>query len=337
MDTISQDIDVGQRLLIELFMRGIHSTEPTALPPAPNTYLTRPEIGCSVKALTRGKECDVFDVFMYPVSGIMKLWHLFLQSFLEAQTAWLVSIVLLVITVRSLIAPLNWIALRSTRIGGLLKPRLMALPTPTTVEEFNANSTRTRQLHEEYRYRPAVGCLPPLIMLPVLIGLYRLLRRMATAPPGTSIGLLSPAEVEDFRTTTFQDVPLPAYVAMPDSLARDFGVSGEQVRDLITPFLIAAIAFTVANMAVGIVRQFWTTNFNQKLQRRMFIFAVSLLLLIPVMLWWLAMHVVIPVAIILYWFCTNLYTLVLNCVLTLILNRRYPIDEPVHELSLIHI
>ncbi len=44
------------------------------------------------------------------------------EDFVGESTAWLISIILLVITVRGVVVPLNWISVRSARIGALIRP-----------------------------------------------------------------------------------------------------------------------------------------------------------------------------------------------------------------------
>ena len=52
----------------------------------------------------------LYDAFMYPVSAVMKLWHLIFQNVfgLDDSISWLISIPFLIVTVRGLIAPLTW-------------------------------------------------------------------------------------------------------------------------------------------------------------------------------------------------------------------------------------
>lgn len=76
----------------------------------------------------------MLEVFMYPVSGILKLWHLLFASFLDESMAWLVAIVFLVLTVRSFIAPLNWLSVRSGRIKALMRPEPMQLEIDLTLQ-----------------------------------------------------------------------------------------------------------------------------------------------------------------------------------------------------------
>lgn len=200
----------------------------------------------------------LYDMFMYPVSAVMKLWHLLFQNVfgLEDSVSWLISIPFLIVTVRGLIAPLTWYSARSGRIGALIRPRMQALDKEyaevTDTDEIRDYQKKKQALFDEYSYRPAMGCIPPLIMIPVFIGLYRLLLLMANPleggsgdvgadaaadagaaagaagaagsgagiAPAESIGLLTAAEVSDFRNTEFLGIPLPAFASMGPDLSR---------------------------------------------------------------------------------------------------------------------
>lgn len=274
----------------------------------------------------------MLDIFVYPVSGIMKLWHLLTHNFFEEQTAWLVSIVLLVLTVRSLIAPLTWMSVKNGRISALLRPTKAAMPAVTTPEEFEANKEAVDALHKEHNFNPAVGCLPPLIMLPVFLGLYQVVLRMARPSFEGSIGFITADEVESFRQTTLNGIRIPAFMSMPESWAVDLAVDPAMVREKAMPWLILAISFTVINMCISTTRTFWTTNFNTKLSRRVFIFSLALIVFIPLLLWNIATNGPIPLAVIFYWFCTNLYTLTLTIICQIVLAVKYPLSPELHEM-----
>lgn len=274
--------------------------------------------------------------FTYPVSGIMKLWHMIIDPFLEDGIAWLICIPLLVLTVRGLIAPLSWMSIRSGRIGALMRPELYEIQArmkqATTPQEMMALQAEQKELHGRYGYRPAVGCIPPLIMIPVFLGLYRVLLHMAQPHYDSSIGMLNSDEVLSFRSTTFQGIPLPAYVSMPAETAASLGVTGAEVRSVITPWLVAAIVFTLANLGISLYRGFLTTQFNEKLPRRLFYMLVVMIILVPFLLWNAAMNAPVPTAIIVYWACTNLFTLCQTIVFELMLRKRYALGEAHHAL-----
>lgn len=280
----------------------------------------------------------MLEIFMYPVSGIMKLWHLLLSLFMADTTAWLISIVLLVLTIRLLISPLNWISVRTGRIGALIRPQSNAIMerrrAAKDVDELMAADADLKALHAEHNFRPGLGCLPPLIMLPVFIGLYQVLLRMArpSASEQSNIGLLNAEEIAAFRTAEFNGIPLPAFMSMPQEWAASLGVTGEQVREVMTPWLIAAIVFTVVNLIIAIYRLYLTTQFDTAIGRRLFYMMVGFVFFVPLMLWSIATHGPIPSAIILYWACTNLFTLIQTIVFEVILRTRYPLNDSVHEM-----
>ena len=265
----------------------------------------------------------MYEVFMYPVSGIMKFWHWLISSFVGESTAWLISIILLVITVRGIVVPLNWISVRSARIGALIRPEnnriKKQMNNATTTEEMAALMQEEKNLMKSYNYNPAAGCVPPLVMIPAFIGLYQVLLRMSNIERGsTTVGMLNASDVSAFRETTFYGAPLTDF-------AREHG-------DLINPILIAAIAFTMANSVISLVRSFRTTQFDQEVNRRVFILMGFLLLVIPFFLWHLAQTGPIPVAIILYWGCAYLCTLIQTAIFEIILHRDYPLTEDVHAM-----
>ncbi|MGN5992799.1 preprotein translocase [Corynebacterium striatum] len=264
----------------------------------------------------------MLEVFMYPVSGILKLWHLLFASFLDESMAWLVAIVFLVLTVRSFIAPLNWLSVRSGRISALMRPEANAikarLDAATTVEEAVAALQDQKELHERYKYNPLVGCLPVFIIVPFFLGLYQVVLRASRIGQVDHVGLLTPGDVTSFRAALLNGVPITDF-------AREH-------RDLVVPILVLAIGFTILNMIITQYRSFLTLQFDEKVPRRMFWFMFSMIILMPWILWSAAMSGPIPVAIIFYWAWTYLYTLVQTLVYEYIMYRRYPLTDAVTQL-----
>ncbi|WKS27611.1 membrane protein insertase YidC [Corynebacterium propinquum] len=311
----------------------------------------------------------LYDMFMYPVSAVMKLWHLLFQNVfgLEDSVSWLISIPFLIVTVRGLIAPLTWYSARSGRIGALIRPRMQALDKEyaevTDTDEIREYQKKKQALFDEYSYRPAMGCIPPLIMIPVFIGLYRLLLLMANPleggsgdvgadaaadagaaagvadaagagagiAPAESIGLLTAAEVSDFRNTEFLGIPLPAFASMGPDLEQAFGITTDEVISGMMPALLLAIAFTVINLVISTFRAFYTTEWSNALARRLFKFMIIMSVFVPVMLFFVAFNVPTPWAIIIYWFINNLWTLVQSLLFIVMVRVRYPLREEHHE------
>ena len=170
----------------------------------------------------------MLEPFIYPVSGVLKLWHVLMHSMLgmNDSTAWLVSLFGLVLTVRILLIPLFWAMAKSARTGVAMRPEKAALKqeyaTRTDRESVLEFERKSKELQERYGYKVSAGCLPALIQIPVFLGLYQVLLRMARpsagleVEPGTRIGFLNAAEIQAFQRSSVNDIPLPAYVAMPE-------------------------------------------------------------------------------------------------------------------------
>lgn len=278
-------------------------------------------------------------MFIYPVSGVLKLWHLLLHNVLgmDDSQAWLISLFGLVVTVRALIVPFHWIQIRSARTGVLLRPEKAALDAKyaeaTDKESIAEHQAAEKELHRRYGYKPAAGCVPALIQIPTFLGLYQVLLRMARPSEDLAvaedyrIGFLNAEEISAFIDARVGGVPLPAYIAMPEDTLALLGTTSGEVRDFVLPFLIAAIIFTVVNLAFSIHRNLKTLDWDSSVARGLTKFLVAMALFIPLLLLGLGLLDPIPVAIILYWFANNLWTLGQAIISELILSRRMPLDE----------
>ncbi len=276
----------------------------------------------------------MLELFVYPVSVVMKLWHLILHNLfgMEATGAWIVSIFGLIVTVRAIIAPMTWMQKRSGRRSVLMRPELAALQEKygksTDPQELLAFRQEQKELYAKYNHNIAAGCVPPLIQIPVFLGLYRLLlwlgRPDSHASGSGAVGILSPGDVAQFQEARFLDVPVAAYVAMPAERLAGLGTTPEAVRDMVLPLLIAAVIFTAVNMIIALVTNWQTMNWASTASRRLFWFLVVLAVLTPALLLWIGLYGPIPLALVLYWFANNLFTMGQNIVMTWQLERRYP-------------
>ncbi len=281
----------------------------------------------------------MLEIFIYPVSGVMKLWHMLLHDAfgMEDSRAWLISIFGLVVTVRALIAPFYWVMIRSGRTAVLMRPEKAALAEKyakaTDKESVAAHAAAEKELHQRYNYRPSAGCVPALIQIPTFLGLYQVLLRMARpsggleVAPDTHIGFLTADEIRSFLDARVGGVPLPAYIAMPQEQLAALGTTSGGVRDFILPFLLLAIVFTTLNMVLSITRSLQTLDWDSSLSRGLQKFIIVLAIFVPVLLLCLGLFGPVPVAVILYWFANNLWTLVQNAIAQVALARTMPLQE----------
>lgn len=273
------------------------------------------------RTLEKGSVQFVIDYFVYPVSGVLKLWHSLFSNFFSLSASWLLALLFLVLTVRGFIAPLSWMSIKSGRISALMGPEIAAiqerLSVATTQDEVTGLLREQRDVQKKYGYSPAVGCLSALITIPFFLGLYRVVLRMAGDVPLHEVGFLNAQDIESFRATTVNAVSITA-------LAREH-------LSLTAPILVLAIAVTVINMSITLYRGFLTTQFDQKIPRRLLWFMAGMILFIPWVLWSAATAGPVPVAIVLYWGLAYTFNLVQTLVFELILRRRLPLSDAVHD------
>ncbi|MDO5512313.1 membrane protein insertase YidC [Corynebacterium sp.] len=285
----------------------------------------------------------MLEPFIYPVSGILKLWHLLLHSVfgIDDSVAWLVSMFCLVLTVRTFLIPFFWAQAKSARIGVAMRPAQAALRKEyadrTDRESILEFEEKRKDLKEQYGHKVSAGCVPALIQIPVFLGLYQVLLRMARPGDGlevtadTRIGFLNADEINAFLDATVNGVPLPAYIAMPEDILSRLGTTSAEVKDFILPFLIAAIVFTTGNLLISIWRNTQTLDWDSGFARGMHKFLIGMAFVIPVMLAALALLGPLPVAIILYWFANNLWTLVQTLIIYPLVHRQVPLAEDFHD------
>lgn len=285
----------------------------------------------------------MLEIFVYPVSGIMKLWHLLLHNVfsLDDSAAWVLSVFGLVIVVRGLIAPFSLMQSRSGRISALLRPKLKALDeeyrTRTDKESVAEHAAKKKQLRAEYGHSTAAGCIPPLVQLPVFVGLYQFLLRMARPVEGLDtdehpgLGFLSSQEVGAFLDGRIFGVPLPAYISMTPEQFAQLGTTHGAVLKVVLPMLAIAILFTALNFALSFHRNSLTLDWDSGLARGLTRFLISMFILVPILLIGLALNAPLPAAIVFYWVANNLWTLAQATTIHLRIERELPLDTEFHQ------
>ncbi|WP_342318630.1 membrane protein insertase YidC [Corynebacterium mayonis] len=282
----------------------------------------------------------MIQAFVYPVSAVMKMWHWLLETILHvpSSTAWVASVVLLVITVRALVSPLTWISYKTARLTVVMRPKLAALDEQygkdITPEGVHLHEQETKRIHKEHRYNPFAGCLPALLQIPFFLGLYRLLLWMAVPERrgGHSLGVLSPADVAAFQEASFRGVPLPAYMAMSQEQFAHLGTTFSDVRALSIPMLASAVFFTTFNLVLSQLRTRSTLEWDNKSSRRVYEIIWVFVFFVPLMIALAGLSGRIPIALLIYWFVGNLWTLCQTVVLWQMLVRKLPLDDDTRAL-----
>ena len=89
------------------------------------------------------------------------------------------SIIIMTIIIRLIILPLYSMQLKSTEQMQAIQPKIKEIQAKykDTPEKMNE---KIQELYQEHKVRPAMGCLPLLIQLPIIWGLFGLLRNPMT-------------------------------------------------------------------------------------------------------------------------------------------------------------
>ena len=134
-------------------------------------------------------------IFMRPIfNGLMLLYHLFGDFGL--------SIVVLTLIIKLLLFPLTLKQLKSMKANQQLQPQIQELRKKYAKDQ-QAQVQALQALYKEYGVSPLTGCLPMVVQLPVLYGLYYALYSVVNAEKAHSLrdlnNLLYQPFVEPFR------------------------------------------------------------------------------------------------------------------------------------------
>lgn len=279
----------------------------------------------------------MLEPLVYAISGILKAWHVGIASVpgVSASAAWTASLVFLLITVRLALLPISYKQLLMGRKTVNLRPQFAAIRHKYS-RSIDPNAPKyqrwaMQELRERHGISVWTGLIPPLAQIPVFIGLFRMLHRMANAGAHGSahvtdgVGFLDGAEVREFTSATFADIPLPAYVAMPQEQFAELGTSSADVFSVIAPLVLAAAAFTGINMAISVNRLRRTLDHGSRFMRGTYRYLVIMTAFAVAFPLFFGFFGPAPLAIVVYWVCNNLWTMSQNAIITIILERRHPL------------
>jgi YidC/Oxa1 family membrane protein insertase len=94
-----------------------------------------------------------------------------------------VGIILFTVFVRAVLAPLQITQLRNAKAMQRLQPKMAELKKKHGSDRQKLQE-ETMSLYREHGVNPAMGCLPMLIQLPILFGLFYALQHLGGAPSG---------------------------------------------------------------------------------------------------------------------------------------------------------
>lgn len=242
----------------------------------------------------------MFDFLLYPVSAILWFWHtVFAGPFGPASgLAWVLAVVFLVCTVRALLLRPALSQLRAARRTRELAPQLEKLR-----KRHGKDRTRlaqeTQKLYAENGVSPLGGCLPALLQIPVFLSLYWVLRDFT--PGATSNHVFDRTGVESFLNADLFGAKLGNWISQPAAELARFGTDHAHMLTAGLPLMIAAGAATFLTMRASLRR---TPPANEQLASVTRVLAY----LAPVGVLVSGLFFPVPLAVLVYFLATNLWT-----------------------------
>jgi YidC/Oxa1 family membrane protein insertase len=242
----------------------------------------------------------MFDFLLYPVSAILWFWHtVFAGPFGPASgLAWVLAVVFLVFTVRALLLRPALSQLRAARRTRELAPQLEKLR-----KRHGKDRTRlaqeTQKLYAENGVSPLSGCLPALLQIPVFLSLYWVLRDFT--PGAASNHVFDRTGVESFLNADLFGAKLGSWISQPAAELARFGTDHAHMLTAGLPLMIAAGAATFLTMRASLRR---TPPANEQLASVTRVLAY----LAPVGVLVSGLFFPVPLAVLVYFLATNLWT-----------------------------
>ena len=234
----------------------------------------------------------ILDPLYNIVSGIMIAFHKVLSPVFgfDSGVTWALSIMGLVILIRTILIPLFVKQIKSQRAMTALQPQMKAIQTKYK-DDRQKQSEEMMKLYKEHKTNPLASCFPILAQAPVMFALFTVLNGIAkNKPHGFMKGeyLTSAAQAKFFGSP----------------ISETFLGSNQITVKIVTVFLIllmSATTFTTQKqlMTKGMPKMDASNNMmlqQQKIMLYLFplIFAIS--------------GVNFPVGVLIYWSTTNLWT-----------------------------
>ncbi|MDT5185991.1 MAG: YidC/Oxa1 family rane protein insertase [Mycobacterium sp.] len=261
------------------------------------------------------------DIIYWPVSAIMWVWYKAFAFVLGPSNffAWMLAVMFLVFTLRAILYKPFVRQIRTTRQMQELQPQIKALQKKYG-KDRQRMALEMQKLQREHGFNPLMGCLPVLAQLPVFLGLYHVLRSFNRTATGgfmaTTFGphmtveqnratgnyIFSPADVGHFLDANLFGAPLGASMTQTSGLDAFSEFSRGAVIGVGLPVMILASIATYLNSRASIARQSpeAAANPQTRVMNRLMLYVFPFGVVVS--------GVILPLAIIFYWFANNIWT-----------------------------
>jgi YidC/Oxa1 family membrane protein insertase len=212
--------------------------------------------------------------------------------------AWGLSIVSLVVLIRTALIPLFVKQIKSTRNMQVLQPRMKAIQERYK-NDRQKQSEEMMKLYKETGTNPLSSCLPILVQSPFFFALYHVLSNIAK---GNEVGVIHMNLVESAQKAHILGAPLPAKFL--DS-ATDLAHLHASMTDVRTVTIIMIVMMSASQFYTQ--RQLMTKNVDMSVKTPFMQQQKMLMYVFPVV--FAGFGVIAPVGVLVYWLTTNVWTM----------------------------
>ncbi|MDQ3786154.1 MAG: membrane protein insertase YidC, partial [Actinomycetota bacterium] len=229
----------------------------------------------------------------------------------DSGVAWVLAIVFLVFTIRTLLIRPALGQLRAARRARELAPRVKKIR-----EKYGKDRQRVaaeiQKLHADHGTSPFAGCLPALLQIPVFLSLYWVLRDFT--PGATANHVFDRAGVESFLNADLFGAKLGNWVSQPVADLAAFGTDRAHMLAVGLPLMLIAGAATFLSMRKSLKRQ---TEANPQVAG----ISKALMYLAPAGMLVSGSFFPVPIGVLLYFLANNVWTFGQQHVLTAKVDR----------------
>jgi YidC/Oxa1 family membrane protein insertase len=212
--------------------------------------------------------------------------------------AWGLSIVSLVVLIRTALIPLFVKQIKSTRNMQVLQPKMKAIQERYK-NDRQKQSEEMMKLYKETGTNPLSSCLPILVQSPFFFALYHVLSSVAK---GNRVGVIHENLVESAQKAHIFGAPLPAKFTDSAATLAHLGTSQGEVR-IVTIIMIVLMSasqfFTQRQLMTKNVDMSVNTPFMQQQKMLMYVFPLV----------FAGFGIIAPVGVLVYWLTTNVWTM----------------------------
>lgn len=251
---------------------------------------------------------DIFALLMWPIKWVIEAILVGFHTLVTmlggdagSGLTWVLSIVGLVLVIRSAMIPLTVRQIVSSRKSLEIQPEIQRIQKKYKgkKDQFSreAMQRETMEAYKKAGTNPFASCLPLLIQMPIFLGLVQVLTDANAVKPG--VGLLTVELARLFSESTLFGV-VPLHMTMQAGFAEGS-----------MPVIITAIILTLIMCATQFYTQLQIMTKNQTpamkespmyKQQRVLLYIIPVFLLVSAWLF--------PLGTMFYWLVSNIYTLV---------------------------